>query len=61
MSTKPFYNHIAGLRGIAIILVILFHLNATCFPHGFFGVDIFLVVSQFVNILHKSPFHNISK
>ena len=51
MSTKPFYNHIAGLRGIAIILVILFHLNASCFPHGFFGVDIFLVVSGYLLFL----------
>lgn len=51
MSTKPFYNHIAGLRGIAILLVILFHLSATCFPHGFYGVDIFLVISGYLLFL----------
>ncbi len=55
MSTKPFYNHIAGLRGIAIILVILFHLNSTCFPHGFFGVDVFLVISGYL------LFHSFSR
>ena len=26
MSDKPFLSHIGGLRGIAILLVILFHL-----------------------------------
>lgn len=54
MSTKPFYNHIAGLRGIAIILVILFHLNSTCFSHGFFGVDVFLVISGYLLFLSAS-------
>lgn len=51
MSTKPFYNHISGLRGIAIILVILFHLNSTCFPHGFYGVDVFLVITGYLLFL----------
>ena len=51
MSTKPFFNHIAGLRGIAIILVILFHLNSTCFPHGFYGVDVFLVITGYLLFL----------
>ena len=51
MSTKPFFNHIAGLRGIAILLVILFHLNISYFPHGFYGVDIFLVISGYLLFL----------
>lgn len=51
MSDKPFYNHIAGLRGLAIILVILFHLNAAYFPHGFYGVDIFLTISGYLLFL----------
>lgn len=51
MSAKPFYNHIAGLRGIAIILVILFHLNIALFPHGYYGVDIFLVISGYLLFL----------
>ncbi len=51
MSTKPFFNHIAGLRGIAILLVFLFHLNAASFPHGFYGVDIFLVISGYLLFL----------
>ncbi len=51
MSTKPFYNHIAGLRGIAIILVFLFHLCTASFPHGYYGVDIFLVISGYLLFL----------
>ena len=48
MSTKPFYNHIAGLRGVAILLVFLFHLVSTSFPYGYYGVDIFLVISGYL-------------
>ena len=48
MSTKPFYNHIAGLRGIAILLVFLFHLVSVSFPYGYYGVDIFLVISGYL-------------
>lgn len=51
MSTKPFYNHIAGLRGIAIFLVFLFHLCSSSFPHGFYGVDIFLVITGYLLFL----------
>ena len=51
MSTKPFFNHIAGLRGIAILLVVLFHLNINYFPHGFYGVDIFLVITGYLLFL----------
>ena len=51
MSSKPFYNHIAGLRGIAIVLVMLFHLSAEFFPYGYYGVDIFLVISGYLLFL----------
>ncbi len=40
--------HIQGLRGLSIILVIIFHLWPTVFPSGFIGVDVFLVISGFV-------------
>lgn len=51
MPPKPFYNHIAGLRGLAFILIFLFHINSTCFPHGFYGVDMFLVISGYLLFL----------
>ncbi|MBR5889490.1 MAG: acyltransferase [Akkermansia sp.] len=54
MSNKPFLSHIGGLRGIAILLVILFHLNSSCFPYGFYGVDIFLVISGYLLFLSFS-------
>lgn len=51
MSTKPFFNHIAGLRGLAIILIFLFHLNSVYFPHGYYGVDVFLTITGYLLFL----------
>ena len=36
-----FKNHIQSLRGISVILVILYHLNINFFSKGYLGVDIF--------------------
>lgn len=41
------YLHIQGLRGIAVIAVVLFHLEELL-PGGFAGVDVFFVISGFV-------------
>jgi len=39
---------IQGLRGIAVILVLLFHYNNTLFSIGHVGVDVFFIISGYV-------------
>lgn len=43
-----FLLHINTLRALAIICIILFHLNAVAFPNGYLGVETFLVISGFL-------------
>ncbi|VDO71673.1 unnamed protein product [Heligmosomoides polygyrus] len=53
---------IQGLRGWAIILVILFHFYPEYFPNGYLGVDVFLVLSGFLvtMILRRSETLNLN-
>lgn len=39
---------IDGLRAVAVVPVILFHLDNTLFPAGYLGVDVFFVISGFL-------------
>lgn len=58
MNTKPHYDLLDGLRGVAALMVLLYHLfEAIAFAagapeqdlyHGFMGVDFFFVLSGFV-------------
>ena len=41
-------NDIQIIRGVAVIVIVLFHSSEVYFPKGFLGVDIFFVVSGFV-------------
>jgi len=44
----PYNKALDGIRGIAIILVVLFHLWPDYFSFGFVGVDIFFVLSGYL-------------
>lgn len=45
---QKYYPEIDGLRALAVISVIIFHLDASWLPGGFSGVDIFFTISGFV-------------
>jgi len=52
---------IEALRGIAVLAVIVNHLDTSYLPGGFLGVDVFFVISGFVisNSLHKLQWHPV--
>lgn len=42
------FAEVEGLRGVAIVLVLIFHFDKALLPSGFIGVDVFFVISGFV-------------
>lgn len=47
-SVGAFRADIQGMRAISVLLVVVFHVSAGIVPAGFFGVDIFFVISGFL-------------
>ncbi|MBL0163303.1 MAG: acyltransferase [Xanthomonadales bacterium] len=52
--TSSYLPYIDGLRAIAVIAVMIYHLRETWVPGGFIGVDVFFVISGFVVSLSVS-------
>jgi peptidoglycan/LPS O-acetylase OafA/YrhL len=46
--TRAYRPEIDGLRAIAVVPVVLFHLNPTWAPGGYLGVDVFFVISGYL-------------
>ncbi|HEX4853454.1 acyltransferase family protein [Arenimonas sp.] len=48
MSPLAYRREIDGLRAIAIVAVVVYHLDAAILPGGFAGVDVFFVLSGYL-------------
>lgn len=47
-QSTNYINSITGLRGVAILAVLFYHSKYSWFQNGFFGVDVFFVISGFL-------------
>ena len=48
ISQKDYNQNIIILRGLSVILVLLYHLDISLFRNGFLGVDIFFIISGYL-------------
>ncbi|MDN5718208.1 MAG: acyltransferase, partial [Janibacter sp.] len=47
-SARGYLAGLDGLRALAVVAVVIFHLDPAWLPGGFLGVDIFFVISGFL-------------
>lgn len=47
MNDSHTITHIQGLRGLAILLIVFFHLCPAICPNGYMGVDVFFIISGY--------------
>lgn len=47
MQEKQKLTYIQGIKGVAIFLIVLFHLLPAVCPNGYMGVDIFFIISGY--------------
>lgn len=59
-SPKSYLPHLDGIRALAIVLVVLFHMHEKYVPNGYYGVDAFLVLSGYLlvgrHLMSDKPF-----
>jgi peptidoglycan/LPS O-acetylase OafA/YrhL len=59
LPSPPHAAYIDGLRAIAVLSVIIYHLHGKWLPGGFAGVDVFFVISGFVVAMSVSELGRI--
>jgi len=47
-TARPYRPDIDGLRAVAVLAVIAFHVKFSAFPGGYIGVDVFFVISGYL-------------
>ncbi|HEY5803310.1 MAG TPA: acyltransferase family protein [Lysobacter sp.] len=55
---RGYFPYIDGLRALAVLSVIAYHMDSTWLPGGFAGVDVFFVISGFVVSASMARFNN---